>query len=127
MERIVKNVFNMIQMYNYLVYDKRLEFDNFSIKKIPFEEYLVELFNIEYTSTVEDINGHFDTGLLTSVLNKPLLLICGIAAILGGFYLRDSIRAITINVIFAILVHSVFPNGYISLLLIISGGVAAWS
>ena len=57
MERIVKNVFNMIQMYNYLVYDKRLEFDNFSIKKIPFEEYLVELFNIEYTSTVEDINA----------------------------------------------------------------------
>ena len=72
-------------------------------------------------ATVEDINGHFDTGLLTSILNKPLLLICGIAAILGGFYLRDSIRAITINVIFAILVHSVFPNGYISLLLIISG------
>ena len=56
MERIVKNVFNMIQMYNYLVYDEHLEFDNFSIKKIPFEKYLVEVFNIEYTSTVEDIN-----------------------------------------------------------------------
>jgi len=43
MERVVKNVFNMIRIYNYLVYDEHLEFDNFSIKKIPFEKYLGQL------------------------------------------------------------------------------------
>ena len=54
MERIVKNVFNMIQIYNYLVYDKHLEFGKFSIKEIFFEEDLAGLYNIK--PTIENID-----------------------------------------------------------------------
>jgi hypothetical protein len=54
MERIVKNVFKMIQIYNYLVYDKHLEFGKFSIKEISFEKDLVELYNKK--PTIENID-----------------------------------------------------------------------
>ena len=54
MERIVKNVFNMIRIYNHLVYDKHLEFDKFSIKEISFEKDLAELYNKK--PTIENID-----------------------------------------------------------------------
>ena len=54
MERIVKNVFNMIRIYNHLVYDKHLEFGKFSIKEISFEKDLAELYNKK--PTIENID-----------------------------------------------------------------------
>lgn len=55
MERVIKNVFSMIQIYNHLVYDKYLEFGKFSIKKISFEKDLAELYNKE--PTIENIDN----------------------------------------------------------------------
>ena len=54
MEQIVKNVFNMIQIYNHLVYNKHLEFGKFSIKEISFEKNLAGLYDIK--PTIENID-----------------------------------------------------------------------
>jgi len=55
MEKVVKNVFNMIRIYNHLVYDKHLEFGKFSIKEISFEKDLAELYNKKLT--IENIDN----------------------------------------------------------------------
>lgn len=69
----------------------------------------------------EEIKGNFDTGVITLVVHKPALLICGIVAIICGFLGKDAIRSVTINVMLMFIIYGICSKNYVTLLILGSG------